>query len=149
MLFGCPDHRWLDVHEMNEYRQVGKWNRRCDLLERLQAEGLCEQCGRTVRFDVASNGLIQASCQCVKVTSDTIFDAIRAWLDGNRDMRQERLKRATLTGRSSRQLDDFNPWWDGREPSNPIISRLRAAGFDMEQSERILAALRDVWADRH
>lgn len=149
VLFGCPDHRWLDVHEMDEYRQVGKWNRRCDLLERLQAEGLCEQCGRTVRFDVASNGLIQASCQCVKVTSDTIFDAIRAWLDGNRDMRQERLKRATLTGRSSRQLDDFNPWWDGREPSNPIISRLRAAGFDMEQSERILAALRDVWADRH
>lgn len=64
-------------------------------------------------------------------------------------MRQERLKRTTLTGRSSRQLADFNPWWDGREPSNPIIARLRAAGFDMEQSERILAALRDVWADRH
>lgn len=148
MLFGCPDHRWLDVHEMDEYRQVGKWNRRCDLLERLQAEGLCEQCGRTVRFDVASNGLIQASCQCVKVTSDTIFDAIRAWLDGNRDMRQERLKRATLTGRSSRQLDGFNQWWDGRKPSNPIMVRLQAAGFDMEQSERILTALRDVWAER-
>ncbi|MCB4898702.1 hypothetical protein [Bifidobacterium pseudocatenulatum] len=78
----------------------------------------------------------------MKVSSDNVFGASRAWLDENRTMRR-RAKQST------RLLADFNPWWDGREPSNLIISRLRAAGFDMEQSERILAALRDAWADRH
>lgn len=141
MLFGCPDHRWLDVHEGDECQQIRKWNRHADLLERLQSEGLCERCGRIVRFDIAPNGLIQASCLCMKVSSDNVFGASRAWLDENRSMRR-------LAKQSARLLADFNPWWDGREPSNPIIARLRAAGFDMEQSERILAALRDVWADR-
>lgn len=141
MLFGCPDHRWLDVHEGDEYQQIRKWNRHADLLERLQSEGLCERCGRTVRFDIAPNGLIQASCLCVKVSSDNVFGASRAWLDENHSMRR-------LAKQSARLLADFNPWWDGCEPSNPIIARLRAAGFDEGQSERILAALRDVWADR-
>lgn len=137
MLFGCPDHRWLDVHAGDECYQIKEWNRHADLLERLQSEGLCERCGRIVRFDIAPNGLIQAACLCVKVSSDNVFGASRAWLDENRTMRR-RVKQST------RLLADFNPWWDGREPSNPIIARLRAAGFDMEQSERILAALRDA-----
>ena len=141
-LFGCPDHRWLDVHEGDECYQIKEWNRHADLLERLQSEGLCERCGRTVRFDIAPNGLIQASCLCVKVSSDNVFGASRAWLDENRSVRR-------LAKQSARLLADFNPWWDGREPSNPIIARLRAAGFSMEQSKRMLAALRDVWADRH
>lgn len=141
-LFGCPDHRWLDVHAGDEYHQIKEWNRHADLLERLQSEGLCERCGRTVRFDIAPNGLIQASCLCVKVSSDNVFGASRAWLDENRSVRR-------LAKQSARLLADFNPWWDGREPSNPIIARLRAAGFSMEQSKRMLAALRDVWADRH
>lgn len=34
-LFGCPDHRWLDVHEGDEYHQIKEWNRHADLLERL------------------------------------------------------------------------------------------------------------------
>lgn len=143
VLFGCPDHRWLDVHAGDECHQIKEWNRHADLLERLQSEGLCERCGRTVRFDIApENGLIQASCLCVKVSSDDVFGASRAWLDENRTMRRR-------AKQSARLLADFNPWWDGREPSNPIIARLRAAGFDMEQSERILVALRDVWADWH
>lgn len=143
VLFGCPDHRWLDVHAGDECHQIKEWNRHADLLERLQSEGLCERCGRTVRFDIApENGLIQAFCLCVTVSSDDVFGASRAWLDENRTMRRR-------AKQSARLLADFNPWWDGREPSNPIIARLRAAGFDMEQSERILAALRDVWADRH
>lgn len=142
MLFGCSDHRWLDVHEGDECQQIRKWNRHADLLERLQSEGLCERCGRTVRFDIAPNGLIQASCLCVKVSSDNVFGASRAWLDENRSVRR-------LAKQSARLLADFNPWWDGREPSNPIIARLQEAGFSMEQSKRMLAALRDVWADRH
>lgn len=142
MLFGCSDHRWLDVHEGDECQQIRKWNRHADLLERLQSEGLCERCGRTVRFDIAPNGLILASCLCVKVSSDNVFGASRAWLDENRSVRR-------LAKQSARLLADFNPWWDGREPSNPIIARLQEAGFSMEQSKRMLAALRDVWADMH
>lgn len=137
MLFGCPDHRWLDVHEGDECRQIKEWNRHVDLLERLQSEGLCERCGRTVRFDIAPNGLIQASCPCVTVSSDNVFGASRAWLDEHRTMRRR-------AKQSARLLADFNPWWDGREPSNPIIARLRASGFDEGQLERILAVLRDV-----
>ena len=81
VLFGCPDHRWLDVHAGDECHQIKEWNRHADLLERLQSEGLCERCGRTVRFDIApENGLIQAFCLCVTVSSDDVFGASRAWL---------------------------------------------------------------------